>query len=307
MTLPAIRRRIALGLGAYIPDYDIITYTRPDGEVINLSDPPYMTFGYDGFGIGEFESTTVSPPGVDGEWWYNTRMGAKVMSVDFGYFGQGVSERQDSRRTLVRLFNPLLGPGVLKLQQVNGLVREIDCILAESLPLPSDEFLGAGGYRTVVRFKSHGTPAFRDGVLQTAPVNSTSSPPSFTFPWTFPRVFAQSGFFSLVNVTNAGDINTPVRITLSGPMIDPKFINNTSGKTLSMVGLSLTSSDNLVIDTSPDKYVVQVNGVDAWQYLHDAEFWDLVPGENAILFDVGGTNVISTVGSVSWYNLYLGQ
>lgn len=287
-------------------EYDVITYTRPDGEVINLSDPPYMTYGYDGFGIGEFQSTTVAPPGQHGEWWYDTRMDAKVLSVDFGYFGDGVVERQDSRRAVVRAFNPLLGPGVLRLEQVNGSIREIDCILAESLPLPSDEFLGSGGYRTVVRFKSHGIPAFRDGVLNTQSMNAVVLPGNFVFPWSFPRVFAQSGFFSARTITNGGDIETPVRIVMSGPMIDPKFINNTTGRIISMVGLSLSASDGLVIDTNPDGYTVQVNGVDTWQYLHDADFWDLVSGDNDVVFDVGGTAVGQTTASISWYNRFIG-
>src|SRR4051812_7195242 len=104
-----------------MPEYDVITYMRPDGAVINLSDPPYMTFGYDGFGIGEFQSTTVAPPGVHGEWWYDTRMDAKVLSVDFGYFGDGVVERRGSRREIVRMFNPLLGPGTLRIDQADGV------------------------------------------------------------------------------------------------------------------------------------------------------------------------------------------
>jgi hypothetical protein len=290
-----------------MPEYDVITYTRPDGAVINLSDPPYMTFGYDGFGIGEFQSTTVAPPGVHGEWWYDTRMDAKVLSVDFGYFGDGVVERQGSRREIVRMFNPLLGPGTLRIDQADGVSREIRCILSESLPLPSDEFLGAGGYRTVVRFKSDGIPALVDPTLQTLIVNSTPSTGNFLFPWSFPRVFAQSGFFQTVTVTNDGDIDTPVRIVMAGPIMDPVFRNATTDRILSMVGLSLFAGDNLVIDTNPDKYVVQVNGVDTWQYLNDAEFWDLAPGDNSVVFDIGGTNPAITSGTISWYNRYLGQ
>lgn len=289
--------------------YDVITYTRPDGVVINLSDAPYMIEGYDGFGIGEFQHTTVAPPGGHGEYWYDTRMEAKILTVMFAYHGEGVPERQDSRRAIVRLFNPLIGPGVLRLDQVNGVSLEIDCILAESLSLPSDDFLGVGGYRAVVRFKSHGIPAFRDPVINTLPMNAQPSTGNFTFPWSFPRVFAQSGFFNTSDINNIGDIETPVRITMTGPLIDPVFRNNTTGKALGFTGLTLVAGDGLVIDTDPANYVVQVNGIDAWQYLQseNTEFWDLAPGSNKVVFDVGGTNVVSTTGNISWYTRYLGQ
>lgn len=289
--------------------YDVLTYTRPDGAVINLSDPPYMVNGYDAFGIGEFALTTVLPPGSHGEYWFDTRMNAKVVTIDFEYHGPGVSERQDSRREVARLFNPLLGPGVLRVDQVNGMSRELTCILAESLPLPSDDFLGVGGYRAIVRLKSHGIPAFRDPVVNTVSMNAQPVTGNFTFPWSFPRVFAQSGFFNTTIINNAGDIETPVRMVMSGPLANPIFRNNTTGKVLAFTNLTLGISDGIVIDTDPEKYVVQVNGIDAWQYLvsGSVDFWDLVPGDNEIVFDVGGTNVTDTTGSISWYNRYLGQ
>lgn len=288
-----------------MPDYDVITYTRPDGQVINLSDPPYMVEAYDGFGIGEFDHTTVSPPGSHGEYWYDTRMAAKVLSITYVYIGDGVVERLNARRDVVRLFNPLMGPGVLRIAQANGITRDIDCILAESLPLPSEEFLGPGSYRTVVRFKSHGVPAFRDPTLNSIAVAGGTSSSTY-FPWSFPRTFAQSGFFYRVQVTNVGDIDTPVRLTMRGPLNAPIFRNETTGKTVSLPSLVLGIGDVLLIDTDPTKYVVQVNGVDRWDLLSDTDFWDLVPGINTILFDIGG-GTINTGGTLEWYTRELGR
>lgn len=287
-------------------DYDVITYKRPDNVVINLSDPPYTTFDYDGFGIGEFQHTTVSPPQTHGEYWYDTRMDAKVLTVEFGYTGAGVPERQASRREVVRMFNPLLGPGTLRIDQVNGISREITCILAESLMLPSSEFEGPGHYRTVVRFRSHGIPAFIDPVINTFNINFGLTPGNFTFPWTFPRIFAQSGFASAPVIVNDGDIETPVRIEIVGPFFNPTFTNLTTGKSLSLTGFTAVAGQHLVINTDPMIYTIQLDGNDCWQYVYNSDMWGLVAGTNNLSFDIGGTTAANT-GTLQWYSRYLGQ
>ncbi len=288
------------------PSYDVICYKRPDNVVINLSSPPYQLHSYEGFGISEFQHTTVAPPQTHGEYWYDVRMDAKVLTVEFSYTGGGVPEEQSSRRAVVRAFNPLMGPGTLRIDQANGVSREIRCILAESLPLPKDDTEAPGHYRTVVRFKSHGIPAFIDPVIQTFTLNFNLNPGNFLFPWTFPRIFAQSGFASSPIIINDGDIETPVHIDLYGPFSNPVFKNTTSGKSLSLIGLNCIAGQHLVIDTDPERYVIQLDGTDVWQYVVDADMWGLVSGNNQLVFDIGSTTVV-TAGTVQWYNRYLGQ
>lgn len=288
-----------------MPDYDVITYTRPDGQVIDLSNAPYITNDYDGFGIGEFQHTLVAPPGVHGDWWYDTRMEAKILTVDFSYYGDGTVERQASRRRIVEMFNPLLGPGVLRIVQESGVDREIDCILAESLMLPSDDFMGVGAYRAVARFRSHGVPAFRDHNMKSQAIGAYSNA-GFMFPWQFPRQFAQSGYAATINITNVGDIDTPVKIAMNGPMVDPIFYHANQAKRIQLSPLTIGLGDTIYIDTNPASYAVQVNGVDAWNLLQSgADFWQLTPGINTIIMDMGGTTV-QTTGTISWYDRYLG-
>jgi hypothetical protein len=289
-----------------MPDYDVITYRRPDGVTINLSDPPYQLISYDGFGIGEFQHTMVAPPQAHGEYWYDTRMEAKILTVEYSYTGGGVPEEQASRREVVRVFNPLLGPGVLRIDQANGISREIACILAESMSLPKANDEAPGHYQTIVRFKSHGIPAFIDPVVSTFTLNFNATPGNFTFPWTFPRIFAQSGFASSPTIAYDGDIGTPVRIELFGPFSEPAFRNLTTGKSLSLVGVSATDGQHLVIDTHPDLYIIQLDGVDMWHKVYETDMWQLAPGDNALSFDIGSTTT-TTAGSIQWNNRYLGQ
>ena len=58
--------------------------------------------------------------------------------------------------------------------------------------------------------------------------------------------------------------------------------------------------------TDPERYVIQLDGTDVWQYVVDADMWGLVSGNNQLVFDIGSTTVV-TAGTVKWYNRYLGQ
>lgn len=286
-------------------DYDVLTYERPDGVIVNMSDPPYMLESHDGFGIGEFTNTYVDPPGTHGSYYYNTRMNAKVVTVVFTVHTEGVIERQNSRFDVVNAFNPLLGPGKIRLEQVNGFIREMRCILAESMPLPTDDFVGVGGQTYRVRLKSDGIPALYDPTINTLPFAANLAG-NFFFPWSFPRSFAQSGYFNTLAPFNAGQIETPVQIHMTGPLVNPIFRNDLTGEQLSFVGLTLGLGETLDIDTDPDNTVIQVNGADAWQYLNDANFWNMNIGANSIVLDIGGTTV-ATAGTISWYTRYIGQ
>lgn len=285
--------------------YDTLTFTNALGAAINFSDDPYQLNAHDGFGITDFDDTYVDPPGVHGSYWYDTRMSAKIITVDFDVHEVGVIERQGRRRDLVALLNPLLGIGTLRLEQINGVIREMKCKLAESFSMPTDNFKGAGGMQYIMRFKSHGIPALYDPTINTLALAPALSG-NFTFPWSFPRSFAQSGIYSTPAINNVGDIDTPIHITLFGPLINPVFTNTTTGETLSLIGLTLVAGQQLDIDTDPQNLVVQVNGIDAWQYIDKAQFWMLAPGVNNVILDIGGTTSAST-GNVTWYSRYLGQ
>ncbi len=286
-------------------EYDVLTYKRPDGLVFNMSDPPYMLESHDGFGVGEFEDTYVDPPGLHGSYYYATRMNAKVVTIVFDVFADGVIERQNSRFSVVDAFNPLLGPGILRIEQVNGRIMEMRCKLAESMSLPTDDAVGVGGQKYRVRLKSDGIPGFYDPTINSVPFAANMAG-NFFFPWHFPRRFAQSGYFNTLVLNNAGQIETPVHIRMLGPMVDPIFRNDTTGDTLSFVGLSLALGDVLDINTDPNATSVTRNGVPIWQYLHDTVFWHLAIGANSIVFDIGNTTS-DTNGVIEWYTWYLGQ
>jgi hypothetical protein len=286
--------------------YDIITFTNADGVAINFSNPPYQLNDHEGFGISEFEDTFVEPPGGHGAYWYDTRMSAKVVAIDFTVMEEGVVERQNQRRNLVALLNPLLGPGIIRLEQVNGVIRELVCKLSESFDMPTSGFLGSGAMQYTMNFKSHGIPAFYDPTINAYVFSGATIPGTFSFPWSFPRVFAQSGFFGTVPFNNVGDIETPVHITLVGPALNPIFRNDTTGEQLATTGLTLAAGQTLEIDTDPNNLQFQIGGVDAWNYIDVAQFWMLARGTNNIVLDIGGTTS-ATNGSVTWYSRYIGQ
>lgn len=67
-----------------------------------------------------------------------------------------------------------------------------------------------------------------------------------TFNATFPLSFGATGGGGTVNATNAGNFQTPLTFTISGPVTNPIIDNLTTGQSLLFV-ITLASTDTLVI------------------------------------------------------------
>ena len=67
-----------------------------------------------------------------------------------------------------------------------------------------------------------------------------------TFNATFPLTFGTVGGGGLVTLTNAGNFQTPLTMTITGPVANPIVDNITTGQSLIFL-ITLASSDTLVI------------------------------------------------------------
>ena len=113
-----------------------------------------------------------------------------------------------------------------------------------------------------------------------------------------------------IEIFNNGTANTPVRITVTGPSAAPSITNLTTSKTIKL-SRSLGSDETLVIETERGKKSVTLidrsNGttVDAFGYLDPlSEFWELIPGNNRILYGSNGN--IETGLYISYFERYAG-
>lgn len=271
-----------------------LLYVREDGVVLDLNDGANIKLRHhDGFGIPEFQHAVSPSPGIDGDYWFGVRYPPRILTLDVTLFADGLLALQNLRRTLISALNPTIRTGRLELTQVNGLARRFDCVLAETLPMPTTQHVAQHAMMLTLRFRSVGEPFLYDPVPQPyTVVSGTAAPGNFMVTgFSFPFRLSQSGTFNQVVMTYQGDVPTPVAITVYGPAIEPVFRNDTLGRTVSFVGsgLTLPKDGTLTVDMDPRNRDVIYQGGNGWPYLRESGFWWLQPGPNALSFEIGGS------------------
>lgn len=274
-----------------------------DGENIKLRH-------HDGFGIPDFSQLTAGSAGVDGDYWLGVRYPARTVSLDVVLMAPGLALLQNLREVVIERLNPTVYSGTLKFSQANGTVRWFDCVLAESLPMPTIQHVGGVAMMLTLRFRSVRGPFLYDPTLQEVPVASGSNLSSGTFMsggFEFPFLLSQSGEFESATLTYDGHVPTPVELMLYGPAIEPVFRNETLDRVVGFggSGLNLPQGGLLTVNMDPRERDVVFQGFNGWPYLRESEFWWLQPGPNSLSFEVGGTDE-NTLLLMRYYRRYLG-
>jgi hypothetical protein len=103
----------------------------------------------------------------------------------------------------------------------------------------------------------------------------------------FPLQLDVSQVLDRKTVANPGAACWPIWV-ITGPGNTLSLKNITTGRDLVWNG-SLSIADTLVIDTSPLKKTIRLNGVNAWNNVpgSDADLWPLIAGNNDVLVTVG--------------------
>lgn len=109
----------------------------------------------------------------------------------------------------------------------------------------------------------------------------------FGFPLAFPFGFGAAEQSGVVTVTNSGNRPTPVEFVLTGPAVEPRIINETTGKTMKF-NISLSSTDVLTINSYYK--TVRLNGANRRNALVEPNWFDLPKGDTDIRFQVVSFN-----------------
>ena len=288
-----------------------LVYVRDDGATIDLNDGAKIKLRHhDGFGIPEFQHAVSPSPGIDGDYWFGVRYPPRIVTVDVTLFADGLAALQNLRREIITALNPTVFAGTLEMVQVNGTARRFDCVLAETLPMPTTQHIGQKAMMLTLRFRSVGEPFLYDPVPQVYSVRSgTGNPGNFMVGgFSFPFRLSQSGVFNQVVMTYQGDVPTPVTLTLYGPGLEPVFRNDTLGRIVSFErsGFELPKDGTLIVDMDPrHRSVTFQGGQNGWPYLRESGFWWLQPGPNSLTFEVGGSTP-DTLLTMTYFRRYLG-
>lgn len=103
------------------------------------------------------------------------------------------------------------------------------------------------------------------------------------FPLDFPLDFNEiSGTAGSISATNAGNGDAIPWFTVTGPITNPRLVNNTTGKELRLI-YTLASGETLIVDGRDRS--IKLNGVvDRYSALDfaNSEWWTLQPGANDV-------------------------
>lgn len=175
--------------------------------------------------------------------------------------------------------------------QVDARVRKL------SLPIDMDYYNGVG--RAAVQF--HCTdPRLYSSTLQTTNFTQATATGGLSFDATFNLSFggAASGGTGVCN--NAGEFASPWTATISGPIVDPRIENVTTGQTLYFSG-SLATGQTLIVG-SMDKTVMLNGTASRYSWLKNGSQWfDLAVGDNTLrLAGISGTATMAVQFRSAW-------
>lgn len=121
-----------------------------------------------------------------------------------------------------------------------------------------------------------------------------------TFSLDFDLVFEGDGTATL-DVVNEGNIATPPTLTITGPVVNPKVTNETTGEAIQTTGLELDTDETIVLDVAARQ--AYLGGTTSRPDLVDIStttWFDLAPGTNQLRLTGSGMSATETELAVEW-------
>lgn len=286
-----------------------VTYKNSRGESITLSNAkPYILQKLNGTGGIGADVQLQKTPFQDGQTYIDTLLDFRVITFEVVILADTTEELFKFRADLVRVFNAKLGKGKLCYEYEGG-VKEIECIVDQAPVFPSGKNNRSNSYQRTTFTLLCPSPFWED-VAETVEEFITIEG-GLSFPASLSATFAQITVSKQKMVVNDGDVPTPIKLTMQGPLTSPiRLSNDTSGEFIE-VKQDLLEGDRLVIDTTfGRKRVERITAtgevINAFNYIHlDTVFWNLVPGNNLISYSTGFDGELSPL-FIEYKNKYVG-
>ena len=290
----------------------IITWMSSGGSSVSFSksDPTYILLkDYEGFGTPELSFKIVSAPYQDGVTLLDTRFQPRKFSINLMVAGPTLSDIQVAVNTLIRLFNPGSGPGILEFLYEDGTAYFITC---SGKVTPSGTGRSNKHQLVNIELTAH-APFFYTapqvqsiGTAGTIMFN-TDLTTNLKFPFTLPSNTANA------IAVNGGDVPAGATIIISGDVTNPK-VANTFGTTTQyfQFTIDMDVGDTMTVTTHFGNKTVSFfdysanTTVNGFQYLNaDSTFFQIMPGNNSLAFTSSAVSSATRV-SVTWSDQYSG-
>ncbi len=148
-------------------------------------------------------------------------------------------------------------------------------------------------------------PRIYDANAQSASVGLTVAAGGWTFPWTFPWAFT-SNTGSLITAVNNGIYACPPYFTITGPCVNPRVQNQTTGVTLQF-NTTLNAGDTLTVDSFSGSAVLngtasRLSTLAPGSYIST---FLIQPGSNTVAFYSSDGTVTGAQLTLYWANTWI--
>jgi hypothetical protein len=260
----------------------------------------YHLENIEGLLIGGVEFSSYNIPQTNSAGFTSNYTHSKVISVDIAIRGTDLTDFYTKRQNLLKAVYPNTNTIVAFTYTTdNGDIYSFDGYLRTGV----NEGTRNGTYQTIgfSIFVVSGT--IRKGNLNSSTLSQTGVPTGAVLPWTLPILLGTVSGSATIN--NTGNGFAPIDITITGPGEGFTILNQTTGKSFKVDGLTLIAGQQIFIDG--DELTVKQGGVSIYQYVtNDSNFITLAPGDNVIALYVDSGATTDTSAIITWYNTYVG-
>ena len=275
-----------------------LKYVNSDNKSIELGNSsPFLITTVDGLGSPKNEVYTQKSPYQDGVTATHSSLGPRNIVIEGKIMDSNRENRQAYRNKLLSVFNPKLdGKLIIDLGNVK---RQIDCIVEQA------PYFSSKAERNYQDFSINliaPNPYWQD--INTTQKEIVTWIGGISFPLQLPTQFATAGP-KIINIINSGDVETPIRLEVTGTATNPKILKRLTGEFIK-VNRTLATDDTLVITTDFGNKRVEQNGVNVFNYIDlNSTFFSLDVGDNVIELITDDVTDNANI-KISYRNRYLG-
>lgn len=258
-----------------------IIYENELGESIEFSSKPPYKLLQDPNGLGglDVNINTEKTPFQHGSSYLNSNTDSRY--IEFDILIQDENNIPFRRREISKIINPCLDLGTLKYITKDENIKEIKCKVSKAPKFLNSKDHPANRFQVCQFTLFCPQPFWEDNTYTKHEMCAFLN--KFKFPMKFPNSMGGEG--KKIKIINDGDTETPVKIKFIGASVNPTIKNLTTGE-LIKIKKELKQGDILTIDTDEENKKVEINGINAFNYLSfDTELWNLKIGENEITYE----------------------
>ena len=225
---------------------------------------------------------------------------SKVISIDIAVRGTDINDFYDKRQALLKAIYPNTNQSVVFTYTTeDSQVYTFEGYLRTGV----NEGERTGAYQTIGFSIYVPSGTITNGNLNSITLDQAGVPTGAVLPWTLPVLLGTvSGSGTLAN---AGNGYATVDIQIIGPGEGFTILNQTTGDSFKIDGLTLTAGQ--IIEVFGSTQTVTQQGVSIYQFVtSDSNFITLAPGNNNLAFYVDSGATSDTKAIITWYNTYVG-